>query len=425
MMSDPMLPQGFILSDAALYSFQDQDVFPDLISFCSAIPMHLRPLFLIPISIQTATSKFEKIATRIASDPIPSGNTEEADLFGTKTFVYDDNQPTVPSSDPGSIFDIDGADNMTHHQDLEINQDKNIQAPSDTSFMSDVDLTESGFSYPYRTEESPVRHSSVIIAKFTHKALNAENLEARVPEKIKDNASSCSVRLISYDTRGKVYTFSVNCGNGSKTVRASLTDIDHLAMNCNCEFWRWNGPEFNAEANSFMLGQPRGTASPPDVRDPDRNYWLCKHAYAVLARMDEFVTKTIDNITEEGTEPDDEEVMDSVEENWDELEEVAEIPVDELEEENEIDLDWETSEEEVPEEEVEEIEEVLEPEAAPIDIDSVEEAEFEEIPVEEEPEEEPEPEPEEESEPKEEPEEDPESEEDTEFEEIDTEDEDK
>lgn len=400
------VPQGFVLSDAAMYSFLDQDVFPDILSFCSAIPDHLKPLFLIPVSLQAVTaSRLALAAVRVASSStadgaIPSGSTEDADLFGTKTFVYDDVEPTVPSSEPGSIFEPNDADDLTRHQDLEENQDQNFQVPTDTSYMSDVDVTESGFQYPYRTEESPVRHSTVLVVRRRSRvALKPEDLESRTPEKIRDNAQSCSVKLVSYDKRGRVYTFSVVCGNKPRTVRASMTDVQHVALSCDCPFWRWNGPEFHAQANSYMLGSPEGSAAPPDVRDPDRTYWLCKHAYSVLARMDDFVSDVIDQNWEDDEEPDDEDVLEAVDQNWSELEDVVQIPLDEAEEDD-VELDWVDSESEDATNVSEDFEE------APDEYGGEEEPE----PEYEEPEsDEPEPEPEPESdEPGEEPDEEPE-----------------
>lgn len=387
------LPQGFILSESALYAFADQEVFPDLISFCSAIPVHLRPLFLIPIRLQSASNGMERVASAVARSriSIPTGDTEEGDLFGTKTFVYDDNEPTVPSSEPGSIFDIEDADDMTHHQDLETDQDQNIQVPTDTSYNSDVDLTDSYMRYPYRTPEYPVRHSTVLVVSFPRFALKPEMLETHAPEKVKTNAKTCKVKLLSYDKRGRVFTFSVNCGNGPHDVRAALTDVNHVAMNCDCNFWRWNGPEYHAVQQGFMLGDPRGTASPPNVRDPDRKYWLCKHAYAVLTRLDDFVSDVVEkNWDPEKEEPSDEELLAAIDKGWDEMEEEAEVPLEESEEDD-VDLVVEEPEEEAEEEESEEAEEPKaeeesEPPAEEEEGAEEEEAEFEEEETEEEPE---------------------------------------
>ncbi len=346
-----LTPQGFLLSEAALYSFFAQDVYPDVFSFCSAIPDHLKQLFLIPVRLEpaqdpSAQALVASVAARLAGDTIPSGDTPEGDLFSYRTFDYGDNENTVAPSDPGSIFDVGDADDMTHHQEFPTDQDENIQVPSDTSYMTDVDLTESDIRYPYRTDERPLRHSAirratapmVVIAArsaFRHRvALKPEQLEPKAPGKVKENAESCSVSLVSYDKRGRVFTFDVDAGNGTKHVRASLTDLDHVAMTCDCPFWRYNGPEFHAKTGGYLLGAPHGTASPPDVRDPDRQYYLCKHTYAVLKRLDEFVS----DVTDENWDLDDEEAMAEVDRNWDKMADVAEVPMDDFE--DEVVVDW-------------------------------------------------------------------------------------
>lgn len=348
-MNDSDSPHGFVLSEAALYAFKCQDVFPDVLSFAVAIPDNLKPLFLIPIRMEPAPGRIARSASRIASCRTadgygPTGETGESELFGTKTFVNDDNRPTVPSSEPGSIFDIEDADSLTHHQEYDF--DQNVQVPTDTSYMSDVDVTQF-WEYPYRTKEKPVRHSSEAPALILRISMKPEALEPRTPQKIRSNAKACSVKLVSYDKRSRVFTFSVDCGNGAKTVRSSVTDLDHVALSCTCPFWKWNGPEFHAKENDFLLGSPGGTASPPDQKDPDRKYWLCKHAYAVLRRLDGFVQDVVDE--DWGT--DEEAALEAIDRNWDRLEEEAQVPLEETEEDDaDLDVDWE---EPLPEDEPE------------------------------------------------------------------------
>jgi hypothetical protein len=358
-MDDKWVPDGFILSEAAIYAFKCQDVYPDIISFAAAIPDNLKPLFLIPIKLEPVTAATE-IASRISSTrcaegALPTGDTDESELWGTKTFVYDDNEPTVPPSEEGSIFRMDDADDLTHHQ--ENNYDENIQVPTDTTFMEDIDITQYQ-KYPYRTDEAPIRHSSVnvnpvVIIKL---ALKPDVVAPHTPEKIQNNARSCVVALVSYDKNTRIYTFSVDAGHGAKTVQASLSDIDDVALSCNCPFWRYNGPEFNAKTNRFMLGQPYGTASPPNVRDPERQYWLCKHAYAVLKRLDHFVQEVID----ENWELDDKELLSKIDEEWDRVEGAVEVPIEEAEADD-IDIDFEEEPEEIEPEEIE-----VEPEETPV-----------------------------------------------------------
>jgi hypothetical protein len=369
---------GFVLSDTAQYAFLCQEVYQDVVAFAAAIPSHLRPLFLIPVKLETvvASDSVSRVASfKTADDFSPSGDTQDADLFGTKTFVNYDVQPNIPQSSPGSIFDIDGADEITHHQ--EYNYDENIQAPSDTSYMSDIDMTQYT-DYPYRTKEKPVRHSfdikrsisafksldsSALLAfrkasslipsvVFSEIAIKPEALIPRTPDKIKKNAASCNVSLTSYDKKTKVFNFNVTGGKSPHSVKAFLSDIDQVALSCDCPFWRWNGPEYHAKSDDYMLGQSYGTAGPPNVRDPDREYFLCKHTYAVLKRLDSF----IGDIVDENWDLDDAELMKQVDEDWDRLSISTKIPLGDLEQDDiTLQVDWSnTPEDESEEDESEE-----------------------------------------------------------------------
>jgi hypothetical protein len=323
--------EGFVLSDSAQYAFKCQDVYPDVISFAAAIPDHLKPLFIIPVRVACTTK--ERIATRLAAD----GSTPEGDLFSYQTFLYNDIEPTIPNSSPGSIFDIDGADSKTHHQDY--NFDQNIQVPTDTSYMSDVDITQY-FTYPYRTNEYPVRKSSIqamspIIMRM---ALKSRYLENKTPKKIKNNSNSCTVSVVSYLPDLKVFTFDVKDSGPARTVKAGVSDPDHLALSCDCPFWRYNGPEYNAKNNRYLMGPPVGKAYPPNVRDPKRQYWLCKHAFAVLVRLEKFIS----DIKKEYPDDSDEEIMEDLADNWTNMTKVVDLELPDLK--PDVKLDWETSE---------------------------------------------------------------------------------
>lgn len=316
---------GYRLSDAALYSFKCQDVYPDLVSFATAIPDHLKPIFLIPSTSRSmyACSHVAMIR-RVADGAVPTGNTPEGDLFSYNTFNHNDNESTIPSSDPGSIFETDGADNKTHHQ--EYNFDQNIQSPSDTSYMTDVDLSDIQ-KYPYRLNEKDIRKSStnqvpVLIVRI---AKSPKFLELRTPTKIRDNAETCTVELASYEGNSRLFTFKAKSsdGDGSYIVQLGLMDPDNVVLSCTCPFWRWNGPDYHAKNNDYLSGEPKGTASKPEKRDPNGDFWLCKHTFAVIKRFDEFL-----DIVEKENE--DKGVMDSVDDQWDRLEGAAEVPLTDI-----------------------------------------------------------------------------------------------
>lgn len=51
---------------------------------------------------------------------------------------------------------------------------------------------------------------------------------------------------------------------------------------CSCPFWVFGGPEYHAAKGGYLLGVPRGAATPPQVRDPSGVNLLCKHVLAAL-----------------------------------------------------------------------------------------------------------------------------------------------
>lgn len=64
-----------------------------------------------------------------------------------------------------------------------------------------------------------------------------------------------------------------------------VSQDDKPKMNCSCNYWRWQGPEYWATQEGYLLGKPKGTASKPNVKDPKGNHFLCKHAVAVLRHL--------------------------------------------------------------------------------------------------------------------------------------------
>lgn len=388
------IPSGFVLSDSAMYAFECQDVYPDLLSFAAAIPDHLKPLFLIPVFVQHMANhqdgRIASIANRIANEFSETGDSDVSDLFSYQTFVNYDNEPNITPGEEGSINDP-----FTSPGDMPVSQpgdqfcggepryDARVWEPTDTSYMTDGDskdlLINEG--YPYRMNESPVRHSSrrpvlpiIVRLALCKVAIKPDVLQTHAPDNIKERAKTCSVRLVSYYKPNRMFTFSTDCGNGPHLVRAVLSELDQVAMTCDCPFWRWNGPEYHAKQNDYMFGRPRGTAAPPNIRDPDRKYWLCKHAYAALRRLEHFVQQVID----ENWEQDDDQLLQTIDKEWDRMAAEAKIPLTEAEKEDPtLEVVGEVSDEDIEEaeagktepvqtpEESEELEPPLEPEPTP------------------------------------------------------------
>ena len=86
-------------------------------------------------------------------------------------------------------------------------------------------------------------------------------------------------------SKGKGYTIKIKGlrkGNIKSLVKAQVQ------VSCDCQFFRWQGPEHWASTNQYLYGKPVGTASRPDVKDPGGKHWACKHIVAVLGQVGQY-----------------------------------------------------------------------------------------------------------------------------------------
>ena len=103
-----------------------------------------------------------------------------------------------------------------------------------------------------------------------------------------------------------------------------LKQLD-VMVKCDCPFFIWNGPEYNAVANKYLYPAGQGRIAPPDpgynprkakwdpnlvspqsmpgywkgdyadtaadkgIRDPTRQFFICKHIAAVFTNLDRFL----------------------------------------------------------------------------------------------------------------------------------------
>lgn len=123
-------------------------------------------------------------------------------------------------------------------------------------------------------------------------ASTADQILSGLDPKFQQRAQACRADLKRADIKNMRWIFSVNCGNGIKAVkmravrpRSNVTAFGKmdLELSCSCPAWRWLGPEFHAKSDDYLLGKPQGTASTPNIKDPERDNFVCKHVAAALA----------------------------------------------------------------------------------------------------------------------------------------------
>jgi hypothetical protein len=124
------------------------------------------------------------------------------------------------------------------------------------------------------------------------------DIEGKTGTDVHDRAAGLSSKLKKVDRRNGMLTFAVQGSSGDHTVKlkavrqGNLRDINKLDVYvaCSCPFWQWQGPEYHAKQGGYLFGQPRGTASKPEVKDPGNQHGACKHVLAVLTRVKDIGT---------------------------------------------------------------------------------------------------------------------------------------
>jgi len=58
----------------------------------------------------------------------------------------------------------------------------------------------------------------------------------------------------------------------------------NVLVSCTCNFWKYNGPDFNAATNNYSE-RFLSDLSDPQVRDPQHKKIICKHVYATLKKL--------------------------------------------------------------------------------------------------------------------------------------------
>jgi hypothetical protein len=198
---------------------------------------------------------------RIAADLIQ--------VFGPSTFDEDfENYPS--STNPGYSNDTIETRGITDQYDGYF---KNNPVPSNGS----------GKVIPYVSETDFANRTA---------AKAAQILQGVSPD-VLSKAKSIKPKLARVDKKNATWTFKVPGSKEAYTVkikmlpgRANSTKTADLALSCTCNDWVYGGAEYHAKKGGYLLGKPQGTATPPDVRDPDGVKRICKHVAAVLAHAE-------------------------------------------------------------------------------------------------------------------------------------------
>lgn len=251
--------------------------------------------------------------------PSGRGRSLSEDIPGTQTFVkpLDDNG-TSQNAPEQSLYRTDGPRDVGKRQDGDDSIDHS-QATPGVFGLGERDPNDfSKTKYPYRDGKPNSKNASFefvaqlyILERKAAIALSyeegmairvaatAEQMIAGLNPKFVERAGDIGVTLQRADIPNLRWVFSIKGATGKhyavrvKALRPKgnvtrFAKMD-LEVACSCPAWQWQGPEYHAKGQKYQLGKPVGTASTPDIRDPDRHNKVCKHVAAVLATTRDWV----------------------------------------------------------------------------------------------------------------------------------------
>jgi hypothetical protein len=244
---------------------------------------------------------------------------------GYKTFSKPEDDIREPDTSPGATSRIDGPDSWAKEEDHPSKtlwiEDGDVVSPSYQG-LGDKDPDDSSKTkYPYRNDK-PDTHNAAVDPVFVaelhilqHKrplilryqdltaarvAATAEQILSGLNPKFVRRSRDVQVSLRRADrknlrwifsaTGSQVYAVKIRATRPRKnTTKFSKMDLE---LSCSCPAWQWLGPEFHSTGGrspppgaspEYQLGPLMGTATPPNIRDPERQNFVCKHVAAVLA----------------------------------------------------------------------------------------------------------------------------------------------
>jgi len=132
-------------------------------------------------------------------------------------------------------------------------------------------------------------------------AVTISYLLNNTPEATKQRAKGLVANFLRYRNNRWVYDVNgyivrIKVPKISTTTQQQLTNSQldklkkiknrDLMVSCPCDFWKWNGPDYNADQNEYSE-RSFSNLSEPVERDPQHEELICKHVYAALKQFSE------------------------------------------------------------------------------------------------------------------------------------------
>jgi hypothetical protein len=246
--------------------------------------------------------------------PAQKGLPLDSDIPGTSTYAKPVQDIREPSKDDENIHRVDNADDLTKDRSRIDLRNDNADKHDGIGYNGQGTYDGTGkTTWPYRDDHHHPHYAALDPAFVveSYRLAQAQTLTVRPDSNIKiavrlsevmeglnpktlERSRKCAVTVRRVDVPNLRWIFSVDCGNGPKAINLKVTRAKNvtrigkmdLEVKCSCPAWQWLGPEYHAKQDTYQDGKVRGTASTPDIRDPNRHNRVCKHVAAVMQHID-------------------------------------------------------------------------------------------------------------------------------------------
>jgi hypothetical protein len=131
---------------------------------------------------------------------------------------------------------------------------------------------------------------------MTKIAVLIDFLISNTPIAIKSKAKSYQPKLVKASNGKFLYTVGdyivrIKIPTINKKLLTKLTEKQivklrniknrNILVSCTCNYWKWNGPDYNAISKGYSE-RSFSDLSEPEIRDPEHKNLICKHTYAAL-----------------------------------------------------------------------------------------------------------------------------------------------
>lgn len=130
-------------------------------------------------------------------------------------------------------------------------------------------------------------------------AVLVDFLISNTPIDIRNKAKNYQPKLVKSSNGRFLYTVGdyivrIKIPIISKRLLAKLTEKQIIRLNkiknrkvlvsCTCNYWKWNGPDYNAASKGYSE-RSFSDLSDPEIRDPKHENLICKHVYSALKSL--------------------------------------------------------------------------------------------------------------------------------------------